>query len=81
MTEAEATSDLEIEVMEMRASQPGSENRRAYIGPPTQFDFMGATQFNLLTRLGLREDHTVLDIGCGSLRAGRLLIPYLLPDR
>ena len=42
---------------------------------------MAATQFNLLTALGLREGHRLLDVGCGSLRAGRLLIPYLLPDR
>ena len=33
--------------------------------------------FNLLTCLGLRQHHKVLDIGCGSLRCGRLLIPYL----
>jgi len=33
--------------------------------------------FNLLTSLGLRQHHRVLDIGCGSLRVGRLLIPYL----
>lgn len=38
-------------------------------------------QFNLLTYLGLREHHHLLDIGCGSLRAGRLFIPYLLPGR
>ena len=38
-------------------------------------------QFNLLTALGLREQHFLLDVGCGSLRAGRLFIPYLLPDR
>ena len=36
-------------------------------------------QFNLLTTFGLREHHTLLDIGCGSLRAGRLFIPFLLP--
>ena len=42
---------------------------------------MGAAQFRLLTSLGLREHHSVLDFGCGSLRAGRLLIPYLLPGR
>jgi cyclopropane fatty-acyl-phospholipid synthase-like methyltransferase len=35
-------------------------------------------QFNLLTFLGLREHHILLDIGCGSLRAGKLFIPYLL---
>ena len=41
----------------------------------------GVIQFDLLTRLGLREDHHLLDIGCGSLAVGRLLIPYLLPGR
>ena len=49
----------------------------AYVGPPDQYDFMGATQFRLLCALGLREKHCVLDFGCGSLRTGRLLIPYL----
>jgi SAM-dependent methyltransferase len=33
--------------------------------------------FNLLTTLGLRQQHSLLDVGCGSLRIGRLLIPYL----
>src|SRR5262249_45775147 len=32
---------------------------------------------NLLTTLGLRQHHSLLDVGCGSLRVGRLLIPYL----
>jgi hypothetical protein len=41
---------------------------------------MSASQFRLLTGLGLSEDHKVLDIGCGSLRAGRLVIQYLLPN-
>jgi cyclopropane fatty-acyl-phospholipid synthase-like methyltransferase len=39
---------------------------------------MAAMAFNLITTCGLREHHRVLDIGCGSLRMGRLLIPYLL---
>jgi hypothetical protein len=38
---------------------------------------MSATQFSLLFANGLREHHRVLDFGCGSLRLGRLLIPYL----
>jgi len=38
-------------------------------------------QFNLLMSLGLREHHSLLYIGCGSLRGGRLFIMYLLPDR
>ena len=52
---------------------------RAKVGPPWLYDVIGAQQFTLLTALGLREDHYLLDIGCGSLRAGRLLIPYLRP--
>ena len=60
------------------ALPPGAEHYAAYVGPPRQYDFMGATQFRLLTTLGLREHHMLLDFGCGSLRAGRLLIPYLL---
>jgi SAM-dependent methyltransferase len=40
-------------------------------------DFTGAVQFQLLTMMGLKEEHKLLDIGCGSLRAGKLFIPYL----
>lgn len=58
---------------------PGGDHYRAYVGPPEKFDLVGAMQFQLLTSLGLREEHTLLDIGCGSLRAGKLFIPYLLP--
>lgn len=43
------------------------------------YDIRGAAMFSLLAFLGLREHHYVLDVACGSLRAGRLLIPYLLP--
>lgn len=54
-----------------------SSRHRAYVGPGERYDLMGATQFALLHALGLREPHKLLDFGCGSLRAGRLLIPYL----
>lgn len=57
----------------------GARHYKAYVGPPLQYDFMGATQFRLLCALGLRSRHRVLDLGCGSLRAGKLLIPYLDP--
>ncbi|MGA2027192.1 MAG: class I SAM-dependent methyltransferase [Syntrophobacteraceae bacterium] len=55
----------------------GDPHYRAYVGPPEDYDMIAAMTFNLLTTLGLRQYHTVLDIGCGSLRIGRLLIPYL----
>lgn len=54
-----------------------SPPHRAYVGPEDRYDLVGAMQFRLLCALGLRENHKLLDLGCGSLRAGRLLIPYL----
>lgn len=59
--------------------KPGSQHYRAYVGPPEDYDLVSAMVFNLLTSIGLRQHHRVLDVGCGSLRAGRLLIPYLNP--
>ena len=50
---------------------------REYVGPEHFYDLVAAMTFNLLTSYGLREIHKVLDIGCGSLRVGRLLIQYL----
>ncbi len=52
-------------------------NYRAFVGPEEKYDLMGAHQFNLLTALGLRDTHALCDVGAGSLRLGRLLIPYL----
>ncbi len=60
---------------------PGARHQRAFVGPPEVYDLVAHMQFNLLTLLGLREEHTLLDIGCGSLRGGRLFIVYLLPGR
>jgi hypothetical protein len=57
----------------------GDRHYRAYVGPPEKYDLVAANQFNLLTSLGLRDYHYLCDIGCGSLRGGRLFIPYLLP--
>jgi SAM-dependent methyltransferase len=57
--------------------KPGDSHYRAYVGPPEDYDLIAAMTFNLLTTLGLRQQHALLDVGCGSLRIGRLLIPYL----
>jgi SAM-dependent methyltransferase len=54
-----------------------AQEYRAHVGHAEYYDLLSAIQFNLLTALGLREEHCLLDIGCGSLRAGRLFIPYL----
>ena len=57
--------------------KPGDPQYRAYVGPPEDDDLIAAMTFNLLTTLGLRQHHSLLDIVCASLRIGRLLIPYL----
>ncbi len=59
----------------------GGDHYRAYVGPPGVYDLVGAIQFEAMLALGLREYHSLLEVGCGSLRAGRLFLPYLLPDR
>jgi SAM-dependent methyltransferase len=69
----ETNDDLGLEL------PAGARHYRAFVGPPEKYDLVSAMQFNLLTTSGLREHHTLLDIGCGSLRAGRLFIPFLLP--
>src|SRR5579875_1380257 len=58
-----------------------SDDHRSFVGPADQYDLIGAGQFALLYALGLRAHHRLLDIGCGSLRAGRMLIAYLEPER
>ncbi|WP_373006379.1 methyltransferase [Hyphomonas sp.] len=76
---ADGTRDLGAEdALNLRA---GADHYRAYVGPPRRFDFMSSTQFALLHTLGLRDEDKVLDVGCGSLRLGRLLIPFLREDR
>jgi SAM-dependent methyltransferase len=59
---------------------PGDHHYRAFVGPPEDYDRVGALQFAALIALGMRDSHLVADVGCGSLRAGRLLIPYLQPN-
>lgn len=66
---------------DMARALPGHSPHRAYVGQPQRYDVMGASQFALLFLLGLREHHRLLDFGCGSLRLGRLAIPYLAADR
>jgi cyclopropane fatty-acyl-phospholipid synthase-like methyltransferase len=63
--------------MELEKLKAGDNHYKAYVGPPLKYDLVGAMQFNLLTSFGLRDFHKLLDIGCGSLRSGKLMIPFL----
>jgi SAM-dependent methyltransferase len=63
--------------MDLAKMQAGDQHYKAFVGPPLKYDLLGALQFTLLSAAGLRANHKLCDIGCGSLRAGKLLIPYL----
>ena len=43
------------------------------------WDDHGQRQLDFLVSHGLRPESTFLDVGCGSFRAGRILVDYLLP--
>jgi SAM-dependent methyltransferase len=55
----------------------GDDHYRAYVGPPKRFGLLTQLQMSLLSALALEETDRVLDFGCGSLRLGRSLIPFL----
>ncbi|MDD4870073.1 MAG: class I SAM-dependent methyltransferase [Kiritimatiellae bacterium] len=53
---------------------------RAFVGGNGMFwEEIGRLQYNYLLSAGLSPDHVLLDLACGSLRAGRLFINYLRP--
>jgi SAM-dependent methyltransferase len=56
----------------------GDWHRRAVGG---QWETIGPLQKNFLVSQGLMPEHRVLDIGCGSLRAGVAIADYLNPGR
>ncbi|GGE45957.1 hypothetical protein GCM10011367_20930 [Marinicauda pacifica] len=68
-----------LSIEDAETLEPGDDHYRAYVGPPGRFGLLTQLQLGLLFALGLEETDTVLDFGCGSLRLGRSLIPYLRP--
>lgn len=76
---------LKIKISAVEARTPASEeerelrfflreeHHRAY----GRAWFLGREQFDFLVANGLRPEHKVLDVGCGALRTGIWIIPYL----
>jgi len=54
---------------------------RDYRGFPGHWRRWGANVMRILLAHRMTEDSRVLDVGCGSLRIGRLLIPFLKPGK
>jgi hypothetical protein len=65
----------------IRANRPGVSLRvlghRDYVG--ALWEQVGILQFEFMVSQGLRPQHVLLDVGCGSLRGGVHFIPYLEP--
>lgn len=64
---------------EVATSQSNTNNYRKEVGG--LWEEMGKLQFDFLLLNGLKPNNSLLDIGCGSLRLGRLVIPYLNPEK
>lgn len=56
---------------------PAAERRHALVGPKHHWKMKRAFQIQFLKSVGLRPEHHLLDIGCGTLRGGVPLIEYL----
>lgn len=46
-----------------------------------KWEEIGKLQYDFLITKGILPKHRILDIGCGTLRAGRYFIKYLLPNK
>jgi SAM-dependent methyltransferase len=59
-----------------RFDEHGADHRK-FVGG--MWDELGAKQLEFVREQGLRPDQKFLDVGCGALRAGRLIAAYLDP--
>lgn len=62
-------------VAKMGKEQIIERGHRSYVG--AKWEHLGKLQIDFLTSNGLKPEHVLYDIACGSLRAGVHLIPYL----
>ena len=58
-----------------------NKDYKGFVGKAKNYDTIGKMVFDRLIENGLSKRDYVLDYGCGSLRAGKYLIPYLYKGR
>jgi SAM-dependent methyltransferase len=63
--------------MKFGADEIAAGKHRQFVGG--EWEALGELQIDFLKRHGLQPEHRFLDVGCGSLRAGRHLVEYLNP--
>jgi SAM-dependent methyltransferase len=77
-TEAGGRQDPAYDTIDFRApDRLARQSHRTFVGG--RWDELGELQLGFLKANGLRPDHLFLDVGCGALRAGRLIASYLNP--
>jgi hypothetical protein len=63
--------------MDFMEKKKNKKDYRGFIGPADKYENIGEIVFNLCKDHGLQKNHKFLDIGAGSLRVGKHLIPWL----
>lgn len=64
---------------DLSAEEVARGKHREWVGGRYDTEY-GKTQVDFLQAHGLRPEHTVIDMGCGSFRGGRYTIDYLDPN-
>lgn len=54
---------------------------KRYVGKKNKYDEIGKIQLEILKHYGLKKNHSLLDVGCGSLRAGKYALKYLYKNK
>ena len=60
-----------------RLMQSKEERRHALVGPAHLWEMKRDFQIQFLKAMGMKPEHYLFDIGCGTLRGGIPLISYL----
>lgn len=76
-TEVAAHADVNYEGRQIKPAGVRKGKHRSFVGG--HWELMGEKQLDFLVSRGLKPQHRLLDVGCGSLRAGRMLVRYLDP--
>ncbi len=58
-------------------SKKASTERHSHVGAPEGWELKRRFQIDFLKKQGLKPEHYLLDIGCGTLRGGIPIIDYL----
>ena len=76
----EVGRDRDVDYATRRLGAKGIAARRHRSVVGGRWEEMGRLQLDFVIGRGLRPEHRFIDVGCGSLRAGRKIAAYLEPE-